>query len=83
MVGVLGTYLSIRTAKTRRQKRFMIVWAIIIWSVLAVFVALYVWLEQPWRDYLWVPYLLLLPVMIVGIQRGRLRIQVDEKRHDS
>ena len=79
MRGIFGTYCSIKNTNGPKEKAFMIKACIIGWIGIIVFLTLMVFLPNPYRFYLWVPYGIILPMAII---KGN-KIQAETRREES
>ncbi len=78
--GVVGTYFSIRNTRGRKERSFMIKVAIILWCGVTAFIVLWLVLPNPYRWFLWIPYGILLPITIFGINRRQAEIRQKEEQ---
>ncbi len=78
--GLIGTYASIRNAKSPRERAFTIKASIIIWVVGIVFLTLLFVLPTPWRFALWIPYGILLPFGIITWNKTQQKIRSEESQ---
>lgn len=68
--GLLGTWMSIRSAKSGDRRRLMIRASIICWLGAVSFCALIIFLPAPWTWLLWVIYGPLLLLLILYINQA-------------
>ncbi len=75
--GVVGAYASIRNAGSPQERRYLIRCAIGLWLGIAAFLAGLFLLPPPYRWFLWIPYVIALPLSIVAANRGYARIRAE------
>jgi hypothetical protein len=68
--GLIGTYFSIKNTKGPRERAFMIRAALVCWIGLNVFFVAMFLLPQS-RLLLWIPYLILLPLGILYLNKNQ------------
>jgi hypothetical protein len=76
--GAIGTWCSIRNTGGPRERTFIVRAAIGGWIFVLAFVAGLFLLPQPYNFLLWVPYLVLLVLGIVWLNRRQARIRAQE-----
>lgn len=76
--GIIGTYCSIKHTSGPRERAFMAKATVATWIAVIVFVAVLFALPGPHRWLLWLPYAILLPVVILYLNRRRLSIRERE-----
>ncbi len=76
--GVVGTYFSIRNTNSRRERRFVIRAAIVVWMALGL-TALAVFYRPALRTWAWVPICLM---VVVGVPLGN-RLQERIRREEA
>ena len=80
--GVIGTYFSIKNSTSSRGRSFVIKYAIGIWTVLIVFLVLLLFLPSPYNVMLWIPYGVLLPMIILygNMKQEKIRKEEEEEK---
>ncbi len=76
--GIIGTYFSIRNTYSPRERRFVIKASVVSWIGITIFLLLLFLIPQPYHWVLWVPYGILLPLMIVKGNKAQQRIRQEE-----
>jgi hypothetical protein len=74
--GAIGTYFSIKNTAGPRERAFMIRVAVLAW-IAAFLVALW-WTPFPYQAWLWVSYVLALPLAIRASNRRQAQIRREE-----
>ncbi len=78
MGGAVGTYCSIHNTSGPRERRFMIRAAVVLWLAGFLFIGLLLWLPDPYKWFMWIPYSVLLPLGITYGNRIQRRIREQE-----
>ena len=78
--GVIGTYFSIKNTNGPRERAFMIKVGIGVWVGILLFAGLLFALPSPYRFLLWIPYGVLLPLVIIYVNRTQQRIRQEQSR---
>lgn len=76
--GVVGTYFSIKNTLGPRERAFMIRASIVAWVAITAFLVGLLLLPNPYRHFLWIPYI---PALLLGIRwcnRRQLQIRAEE-----
>ena len=81
--GAIGTYFSVSNTRSDRERKFMTKVSVAMWISLMVFLCLLLGLPMPYGLIMWVPYGVLLPIMIQYISRKQHRIQWEENQNQS
>lgn len=81
--GVIGTYFGIRNTSGPRERRFAIRCAIVAWIALAIMLGGLLFLPNPYRWLVWVPYSVLLPVGILYGNKRLSGIRQEESADDA
>ncbi|MCP4259358.1 MAG: hypothetical protein GY774_17885 [Planctomycetes bacterium] len=76
--GLVGTYFSIKNTNGPKEKSFMIKVCIIGWIGIILFLVLMFLLPNPYRFYLWIPYGIILPIVIIKGNRVQAKIRQEE-----
>ena len=76
--GIIGTYCSIKNTNGPKEKAFMIKISIIAWIGIILFLALMFFLPNPYRFYLWIPYGIILPIVIIKGNKIQAKIRQEE-----
>lgn len=76
--GVIGTYFGIKNTAGPRERAFMIRAAALAWIAIAAFLIALWWTPLPYRDGLWVSYVLALPLAIRAGNRRQAQIRHEE-----
>ncbi|MCP4610088.1 MAG: hypothetical protein GY845_15375 [Planctomycetes bacterium] len=76
--GIIGTYFSIKNTNGPKERGFMIKVCIIGWIGITIFLVLMLLLPNPYRFYLWIPYGILLPIVIIQGNKIQARIRQEE-----
>ena len=76
--GVLGTYFSLRNVRGPRERAFVRKAAAAMWIFLLAFIAALLLTPPDSRIWLWVPYVVVLPLAIRGWNRRQLAIRQAE-----
>ena len=77
MGGIIGTYFGIKNTNGPRERSFMIKASVACWVAVMAFLGLMFCLPGPYRQFLWIPYgvLLALGVRYMNRQQQILRQQ--------
>ena len=78
--GAFGTYCSVKNTKGPRERAFMIKASLVCWLAVILLLTLSLALPPPYRYFLWIPYVILLPVGILSCNRTQQRIRQEESR---
>ena len=76
--GVVGTYFSIKNTLGPRERAFMIRASVVAWVAITAFLVGLFLLPNPYRHFLWIPYV---PALLLGIRwsnRRQLQIRAEE-----
>ena len=76
--GIIGTYFSIKNTNGQKEKAFMIKISIIGWIGIIVFLALMFLLPGHYKFYLWIPYGIILPIVIIKGNKIQAKIRQEE-----
>ena len=76
--GIIGTYFSIKNTNSPKEKTFMIKISIIGWIGIIAFLALMFLLPSPYRFFLWIPYGIILPIVIIKGNKILAKIRQEE-----
>ena len=79
--GAFGTYCSVKNTKGPRERAFMIKASAMCWLAAILLLALALALPTPYRYFLWIPYVILLPIGILSCNRTQQRIRQEESQH--
>lgn len=78
--GLFGTYASIRATQSARERVFVVRASLAFWAAMTAFATVLLILPVPYRHFLWIPYVLGLPVAITLWNRAQSRIREEEIR---
>ncbi len=78
MGGVLGTYATIRNTQGPRERLFTVKASIIGWLTRALFLSGILFLPDPYRFFVWVPYAILFPIGIHTWNKKQTEIREEE-----
>jgi hypothetical protein len=78
MGGAFGTYFSVKNTLGPRERAFMVRAAIVTWIAITAFLALLFILPSPYRWLIWIPYVIVLPIAIVKLNRKQQEIRLSE-----
>jgi len=78
--GAIGTYASIRKTNGPRERAFVVKACAVCWVAVLLFLGLMVFLPNPQRHFLWIPYGILLPLGIIYTNRTQQRIREEESQ---
>jgi len=81
--GVVGSYFSIKNTKGPRERAFMIKSTIVCWIAIMIFLGLLLALPNPYRNFMWIPYSILLPLGIIYGNRRQLAIRQSESQNST
>jgi len=81
MGGIIGTYFSIKNTRGPRERAFMLKSSVVCWLGITVFLGLLFTLPSPHRHFLWMPYVVLLPLGIIHSNRTQQRIRKEESQN--
>ncbi|MFW6342160.1 MAG: hypothetical protein ACOC00_03980 [Halothiobacillaceae bacterium] len=76
--GIYGSLKSITSTRGPRERRLMWQLVVIFWLVGIAFLAGMLWVANPWRHLLWLPWLLFLPLFIVLGNRLLVRVRLED-----
>jgi hypothetical protein len=76
--GIIGTFCSIRNTNGPRERAFTIKASVVMWIAGILFISLLLFLPTPYRWFLWVPYGILLPIVIISWNKTQQRIRNEE-----
>ena len=77
--GVYGTYTSIHDAKGPKERAFLIKMAQLIWINIILFIALLTIVPVPYKFMLWIPYSIVLPVLVIKAHKNQKDIRSSEQ----
>ncbi|HWY74447.1 MAG TPA: hypothetical protein VN281_02460 [Verrucomicrobiae bacterium] len=80
--GIIGTYVSIRNARLKSERRYMIWCAVGFTLGIGLFLGGMLLASEPYRLLLWIPYLILLPMAIRACNRGQAKFLAGHRRDD-
>jgi len=78
--GAFGTYLSIKNTLGPRERQLMVRASIATWMGVTLFLLLLLLLPSPYRWFLWIPYVVVLPLAILSLNRKQKAIRTEEQR---
>jgi hypothetical protein len=78
--GTIGTWASIHNTRSRQERRFMVRYAIVIWTGITLFVTALLVLPRPYNLLLWIPYAVLLPLGIRVGNRRQTQIRAEDSK---
>jgi Ca2+/Na+ antiporter len=78
--GVIGTYCSIKNTKGPKERIFMIKASVVGWLGIGIFIALVFLFPNPYRWFLFIPYIILLPIGIILGNKRQAKIRAEESR---
>jgi len=81
--GVIGTYFSIKNTNGPLERSFMIKSAVVCWIAIVVFLGLLLGLPNPYRHFMWIPYSIFLPLVIIYGNRKQQAIRQKESQNKS
>ena len=76
--GIIGTYFSIKNTNGPQEKAFMIKITILGWIGIIVFLVLMSLLPSQYKFYLWIPYGIILPIVIIKGNKIQAKIRQEE-----
>jgi hypothetical protein len=76
--GLYGTYCGVRNTSGRRERAFAIKAAVGCWVVVGTFVAGLFLAPAEYRPWLWLPYVLVLVLGVLWMNRAQTRIRREE-----
>lgn len=76
--GILGTYIPYRLATSKRQKAHILRNAALVLALVLVLMLGQALAPWPWNLLLWIPYILVLLLMITWMNQGQRRIAEEE-----
>ena len=78
--GLIGTYCSIKNTNGPKEKAFMIKVSIISWVGILLFLALLLIIPSPYRFLLFIPYGIILPIVIIKGNKTQTKIREEEAK---
>jgi Ca2+/Na+ antiporter len=78
--GIVGTYFSIKNTNGPRERAFMIRSATLFWIAGLTFLGLLLFLPDPYRWLMWIPYSILFPLVIIFGNRRQQAIRQEESQ---
>ncbi len=75
---IIGTYFSIKNTQSKKEKDYMIKASFCCWVGIIAFLALLFLLPKPYNWLAWIPYSLLLPSFVIGVNRQLAKIRKEE-----
>ncbi len=78
--GAIGTYFSIKNTHGPKERTFIIKASVIFWVFGIIFITLLLFLAFPYKWLLWLPYGILLPIGIQGMNKRLRQIQQEESQ---
>jgi Ca2+/Na+ antiporter len=78
--GLIGSYLSISNAKTKKERIYMVKAVGMCWAVVIAFLLLVIFLPEPINSFIWIPYLAGLFALIRYWNKKLKQMQVSEER---
>ncbi len=79
--GIIGTYFSIKNTNGPRERAFMVKASVVCWIAVILFLGLMFAVPVPYRLFLWIPYVFLLPLGIKFGNRAQQRIRREESHN--
>ncbi len=76
--GVFGTYCGIKNTNGPKERKFMIKASVIAWIGVGIFLALLFLLPHPYRWFMLIPYVILLPLGINYANKRQAQIRAEE-----
>ena len=67
--GVIGTYISIKNTRGPLERGVVIKFSVIVWIAISIFLGLIFLTPNSFRNFLWIAYVVLLPVGISLMNR--------------
>jgi len=77
--GVIGTWATVRSAQGPRERAFVIKVAIGFWALIGLFLIALFKVPHPLRMWLWMPYVVILPMAILKCNRRQAQIRREEE----
>ncbi len=81
--GIIGTYFSIKNTNGPLERYFMIKSAVVCWIAVLIFLGLLLGLPTPYRYFMWIPYSILLPLVIIFGNRKQRTIRQQESQNNT
>ena len=75
--GVFGTWCSITSTQSPRERAFMVKAAVATWLGVGAFVAGLLLLPSPYNHLLWIPYAVVLPLSIAWLNRQQAALRAE------
>ena len=73
--GIAGAYFSIKNTNSQRERAFVIKCSVVCFVAVGTFCALMFILPHPYRNLMWIPYSVLLPLGIITWNRKQQKIR--------
>ncbi|MCI0361725.1 MAG: hypothetical protein L0211_24840 [Planctomycetaceae bacterium] len=73
--GIIGTWCSIRNSTTPAERAFVIRCSIGVWVLVMAFVIGLLLIPTPYNHLLWMPYVIILVVSILWMNRAQARLR--------
>lgn len=80
MGGIIGTYFSIKNTNGPKEKAFMVKISIIGWIGIALFLVLIFIIPNFYRPFLFIPYGIILPIIIIKGNKIQAKIREEEMK---
>ena len=81
--GIIGTYFSIKNTNGPRERQFTIKASAVVWVAVTIFLILLLSLPKPYNTFLWIPYVILLPISIKYWNKRQIEIRRNESAEQS
>ena len=79
--GIFGTYCGIKSTNGPHERSFVVKASVVTWILCIVFLALLFALPNPYRWFLWLPYVILLPLGIRHMNKKLQSIRQEEAQN--
>ena len=76
--GLIGTYCSIKNTVGPKERAYMAKASMVVWLGIVLFLGLMFALPNPYRYFLWIPYSVLLPLVIICGNKKQQSIRREE-----
>ena len=76
--GAVGTYAAIRNTSGPRERAFTVKASLMLWGGGIIFLSLLLFLPDPWRHLVWIPYAVLFPLGIIRWNKTQQKIREEE-----
>jgi peptidoglycan/LPS O-acetylase OafA/YrhL len=80
--GIVGTLASFRRARSHAERRYVLKCALGLGVLIGLFLVGLTLLPRQQHPWLWMAYVVVLPMAIMAVNRGEAKMRADNHEHD-